>query len=192
MEAKRIVSRLLVIGLVLLITVNCRLGQVINAFNTPTPTATTTPNTVTPTPTLLPTNTPIPPDENSVVEGTLTCTYRVSAYDHSTARQYLDTGIILKQGENLAIEATGTACFDGSNKDFCNGPDGHPDFADTDLVGKIGNGEMFHIGASFQKTISNETGKLYLGFNDTDYENNSGYFDVIVIIENTPSRNCNP
>ena len=139
------------------------------------------------------TATSIPPDENSFINGVLTCTYRVNGYDHSIARQYLDTGIVLKKGENINIEATGTVCFGGSDKNFCNGPNGHPDFADnTDLVGKIGNGEMFHIGTSFRKAISNGTGKLYLGFNDTDYENNSGYFDIIVTIENSLSTNCNP
>ena len=159
---------------------------------TPTLTSTPVPPTTTSTPTSTLTNTPIPPTENSVVDGKLTCTYQVYAYDNSTAKEYLETGIDLEQGEKLIVTASGTACFGGTNMDFCNDPNGHPDFEDTDLVGKIEDGEMFHIGTSFQKTIGSETGRLYLGFHDTDYENNSGYFDVTVIVENMLFGNCNP
>lgn len=161
----------------------------------PTFTPTPVPPTATPTPTLTPTTIPTntsTPRENNVVDGKLTCTYQVRAYDHSTAKEYLKTGIDLAQGVKLIITASGRACFNGSNKEFCNDPNGHPNFDDTDLVGKIENGEMFHIGTSFNKTIDSETGRLYLGFNDTDYENNSGYFDVTVIIENILTGSCNP
>lgn len=166
----------------------CGTRVIFNPTVTSAPTQTPIPPTSTSIPTLLPTATPIPPTDKG---GTLTCTYRVSAYDHSTARQYLDTGLDINPGTNLSIEATGTACF-GPESDHCNDPNGHPDFDDTDLVGKIEGGEMFHIGSSFQKTVENEAGRLYLGFNDTDYENNSGFFDVTVTIENTRTEICNP
>ena len=58
--------------------------------------------------------------------------------------------------------------------------------------GKIENGEMFHIGTNFKRTIGSEIGRLYLGFSDTDYENNSGYFDVTVSVESILIGNCNP
>lgn len=166
----------------------CGPGQIFGPTTTPTPIPTAIPPTSTSTPTLPSTSTPMPPTDE---RGILTCTYRVSAYENSTARQYLDTGLDIKQGENLIMEATGTACF-GPESGHCNGPNGHPDFDDTDLVGKIDGSEMFHIGSSFQKTVSNEGGRLYLGFSDTDYENNSGFFDVTVTIENTLTKTCNP
>jgi hypothetical protein len=184
-----------------LILSGCGPGQIFGPTITPTPTRTPIPPTSTPTlapptftltPTLSFTDTSIPTVENSVVDGKLVCTYQVSAYDNSTAKEYLETGIDLVQDEKLIIAASGWACFDGPNMDNCNDPNGHPDFDDTDLVGKIGNGEMFHVGTSFQKTISSEIGRLYLGFYDSDYENNSGYFDVTVVVENALSGKCNP
>ena len=184
-----------------LILSGCGPGQIFGHTITPTPTqtpipptrtATPVPPTSTVSPTIIPTDTPSPPIKNSVVDGKLTCTYQVSAYDNSTAKQYLETGINLTQGEKLIVKASGTACFDGSNMNNCNGPNGHPDFDNTNLVGKIGDGGKFHIGTSFQKIIEGETGRLYLGFNDSDYENNSGYFDVTVIVENMLIGNCNP
>ncbi len=68
-----------------------RMGAIEDAPTSVTDKASTTPSTAT----------SIPPNENSFINGVLTCTYRVSAYDHSIARQYLDTGIVLKKGENL-------------------------------------------------------------------------------------------
>lgn len=158
---------------------------------TPSHTKTLVPPTFTSTPTLRSTDTPLPPTSTHAPDGKLVCTYRVSAFEHSTAKQYLDTGLNIKQGEHLVITATGIACCDTDPTVCCSGPDGHPAFDDTDLVGRIGNGDMFHIGASFQKEISeNDAGRLYLGYHDADYANNSGFFDVIVVIENTLVGNC--
>ena len=157
-------------------------------LNTSTFTPSPVPPTFTLTPIFTPTYTPTPPQPR-----TLTCTYRVSAFEHSTARQFVDTRLNMKKGETLIIKATGIACCDKNPTVCCSGPDGHPAFDDTDLVGRIGNGEMFHIGSNFQKEISgNDTGRLYLGYHDTDYENNSGFFDVTVTIENTLTGSCDP
>jgi hypothetical protein len=144
------------------------------------------PPTSAPIPTDLPTVAPILPTDEVK---TLVCTFRVGAYENSTANQLLDSGLDLRPGETLTIEATGTACFDvGLN--LCSGPNGNPDFIDTDLVGKIGDGHMFHIGSSLEMTVNEDAGRLYLGFHDNDYENNSGYFDVTITVVNTLSTTC--
>ena len=192
-------SNVLVFFLNSLILSGCGPGQLFGPTITPTPThtqilptstSTPVPPTVTLTSTLRPIDTPIPPTETGAVE--LFCVYYVNAHGNSTAKQYLDTGIDLIKGEHLVIGATGTACFDGTNMDNCNGPDGHPSFDNTDLVGKIGNGEMFHIGTSFEKVVDIETGRLYLAFNDSDFANNSGYFKVTVTINNAFAGECVP
>lgn len=156
------------------------------------PTVTTTPlqtplsPTSTPIPTDLPTAAPILPTEE--VE-TLVCNYRVSASENSTANQFLDTELDLVPGETLIFEATGTACFDvGLN--LCTGPNGDSAFIDTDLVGKISDGQVFHIGSSLEKTVNDEVGRLYLAFHDNDFENNSGYFDVTITIFNSLTKSC--
>lgn len=137
-------------------------------------------------PTDLPTSAPILPTEE--VEP-LVCNYRVNARDNSLAKQFLDTGLDLVAGETLIIKATGTACFD-VQLNLCASPDGNPDFFDTDLIGKIGDGHLFHIGSNLEKTVSDEVGRLYLAFHDNDYENNSGYFDVTVTIQNSQTGVC--
>jgi len=153
---------------------------------TPTPFLTPLPPTSTPNPTDLPAAAPILPTDE--VEP-LICTYRVSASENSTAKQFLDSGLVLVPGETLIIEATGTACFDvGLN--LCTGPNGNPDFIDTDLVGKIGDGHMFHIGSSLEMTVNDEVGRLYMAFHDNDFENNSGYFDVTVTVVNSHTKIC--
>lgn len=161
---------------------NVNLGPTVTSTSAQTPILPTS----TPIPTLPPTATSFLPTEELVA---LVCTYRVSASENSTARQFLDTGLDIKDGETLIIKAAGTACFD-IGPAFCTGPDGNSAFIDTDLVGKLGDGQMFHIGSSFQELVSNEAGKLYLGFHDNDYDNNSGFFDVTVTIENTLADTC--
>ncbi|MEA5078218.1 MAG: hypothetical protein VB013_06570 [Anaerolineaceae bacterium] len=153
---------------------------------TSTPVHPPLPPTSTPIPTDLPTTTPILPTEK--VEP-LVCNYRVSAVENSLAKQFLDTGLDLVAGETLNIKATGTACFD-VQLNLCASPDGNPDFFDTDLIGKIGDGNVFHIGSSLEKPVSDEVGRLYLAFHDNDYENNSGYFDVTVTIVNSQTGVC--
>jgi len=153
---------------------------------TSTPVQTPLPPTSTPIPTDLPTVAPILP--TAEVEP-LVCTYRVSAYENSTANQFLDTGLDLVSGQTLFIEATGTACFD-VQLNLCSGPNGNSDFIDTDLVGKIGDGPMFHIGSSLEKIVENEVGRLYLAFHDNDFENNNGYFDVTITSTNSLAKNC--
>jgi len=163
--------------------------QPISLPNVPTPEA----RINSASPTLEVTSTLIPPTDtvNPPVAGnTLTCTYKVDAKEYSTARQYLDTGMMITAGSTLVIKASGTACFD-EDHDHCGGPDGHPEFVDTDLVGKIGDGGMFHIGSDFSKTVS-EGGRLYLGYHDNDFLNNSGYFEVKVTFENSPTGSCGP
>lgn len=163
-------------------------GTYVPPAPTITPTHTQTPlsPTYTPIPTDLPTTAPVLPTD--VVE-TLVCTYRVDANENSTAKQFLDTGLDLVPGENLIVEATGTACFD-VQLNLCTGPNGNPNFIDTDLVGEIGDGDMFHIGSSLEKTVNNEDGRLYMAFHDNDFENNSGFFVVTITIINSHTKIC--
>lgn len=144
------------------------------------------PPTQTPIPTDLPTTAPILPTEQLEP---LVCTYRVDARDNSLAKQFLDTGLDLVSGETLIINASGTACFD-VQLNLCASPDGNPDFFDTDLVGKIGDGNIFHIGSSLEKPLTDDVGRLYLAFHDNDYDNNTGYFDVTVTLLNSATNTC--
>jgi len=105
-----------------------------------------------------------------------------------------NTGLFLNQGDLFALIATGIAAE--SPAGMAGGgrtPDGRGDSASTGpdalapnlpasiyaLVGKIGTdlGDEFLVGSSFSG-VANDTGFLYLGFNDTSYRDNLGFFTV--------------
>jgi hypothetical protein len=107
---------------------------------------------------------------------------------------WVDTGIILNEGDLFALTATGIAA--ASPADMESGghsPDGYPEGNPADcsgciadipgsryaLVAKIGTdlGDEFVVGSSFSGT-ANDTGPLYLGFNDNHYFDNLGFFTV--------------
>ncbi|MGA1842466.1 MAG: LamG-like jellyroll fold domain-containing protein [bacterium] len=108
----------------------------------------------------------------------------VDAYKNSTANQWLDTGIDLSIGTELNITAAGTACHGDINY-YCFGPNGNDSlgilFGFGSLVGKIGNGDIFFIGTSYHEVLDS-SGRLYLGYYDSDYSNNTGGFEVAVNI----------
>jgi hypothetical protein len=104
------------------------------------------------------------------------------------------TGLFLNQGDLFALVASGIAAPSPAGMaEGGFGPDGRGDAASSGpnalapnlaasiyaLVGKIGTdlGDEFLVGSSFAAT-ANRTGILYLGFNDTSYRDNLGFFTV--------------
>ena len=104
-----------------------------------------------------------------------------------------NTGLFLNEGDQFALTATGIASVspahaanggstpdgDGGNVDIGLAPTARLPGSRYALVGKIGTeleGE-FLVGSSFSG-VANDTGFLYLGFNDTHYFDNSGFFTV--------------
>jgi hypothetical protein len=102
--------------------------------------------------------------------------------DNSFAFSWLDTRMYVKKGDQITITASGTAC-NGENS--CAGPEGNPDYGLYNgcqigsLIARIDSGESFCVGENFQMTAQ-ESGLLYLSYNDTDYLNNAGEFNVTV------------
>lgn len=113
------------------------------------------------------------------------------------------TGLFLNQGDLFALTATGIAAE--SPAGMAGGgrtPDGRGDQASSSdhflapnipasiyaLVGKIGTdlGDEFLVGSSFFGA-ANDTGFLYLGFNDTSYRDNLGFFTVSTTAVPEPS-----
>ena len=101
-----------------------------------------------------------------------------------------NTGLFLSLGDIFALTATGIAAE--SPAGMAGGgrtPDGDGGacggcIADIPnsryaLVGKIGTdlGDEFFVGSSFLD-VANDTGLLYLGFNDNNYNDNLGFFTV--------------
>jgi hypothetical protein len=116
----------------------------------------------------------------------------VNAYYNSTAITggWLDTGLDLVAGEQLIIYASGIGCR-SKDSPYCLGPDGEKNSPYNgcyagELVGKIGAGTMICIGSSYNATVL-QSGRLFLAYNDSDYLNNSGGFNVCINANQTPS-----
>ena len=109
-----------------------------------------------------------------------TQSFEVFAKDNSTAFQSedasaLDTGLMFNSGDALQVTATGTwnggGCGDvGPDGTNCWSSQGMNAFS---LVGRVGNGDYFEIGSSYNGTTS-ASGNLYLAFLDSDSYNNTG------------------
>jgi hypothetical protein len=80
------------------------------------------------------------------------------------------------------------------------GPDGDPDpnlpaFYDVipaanhaALIGRIGHGEPFVVGARSTFDVQDDFGgRFYLGINDNGVDNNSGHFTATVTVDHSPN-----
>lgn len=101
---------------------------------------------------------------------------------------WTDAGITVNQGDRVLFQASGQISY-GRGSDQTATPDGGADRrANTPvqsvpvgaLIGKIDNGAPFGIGRQSQPLPMNASGRLMLGVNDSDYSDNSGFFDVVV------------
>jgi hypothetical protein len=109
-------------------------------------------------------------------------------------REWLDTGVDLLQGDTLSITAEGTIHYTSAKT--C-GPDGgertwgdllralHVNDAGRGaligLIGQPGVARAFFIGSRGEFKVE-QTGRLYLGINDDNYQNNEGSYQVHVEI----------
>ena len=101
-------------------------------------------------------------------------------------RAWTDTGLVVRAGERIAFSTDGTVTF-GAN--MTAGPDGNKDFPPNrsypvpsmsvgGLIGRVGNGQPFPIGSTRTPIDMPNDGRLYLGVNDDQLQDNSNAFDV--------------
>jgi hypothetical protein len=105
------------------------------------------------------------------------------------------TGITVSRGERLTINANGqikyaaaneaSATPNGSNERSPDNP--LPNVSTGTLIGRIGNGQPFAIGAQTQLQAP-AAGQLFLGINDTHMPDNSGSFNVEIQRANVRTR----
>ena len=108
--------------------------------------------------------------------------------DVEAAQDWTDTGIVVGSGDLLSIhylsgewspwpggsyDAIGSG---GDPRCRCNVMDGVSHAA---LIGKIGDTPPFLVGEAYRHSVG-ESGTLYLGINDVDVYDNSGYLEVEV------------
>jgi hypothetical protein len=100
-----------------------------------------------------------------------------------------DTGITLKSGDMVTFRTTGQVNF-GETAGQTAGPDGNPAAHSSNypisglpagaLIGKVGNRAPFGIGSNAAPIRMPARGRLFLGVNDNEINDNSGYFSVVV------------
>jgi hypothetical protein len=108
--------------------------------------------------------------------------FSVSAQDRWTS-----TGLTVRRGEPLTINASGEIRFGGgenmkatpSGSSDSNRENPLPDVPTGTLIGRVGNGQPFVIGN--QKSVqAPAAGQLFLGINDSNLSDNQGSYQVEV------------
>ena len=108
----------------------------------------------------------------------------------SATDRWTDTGLTVRAGDSISIEANGSIQMSGNRRDTAapagsgrNAPGALVSNAPAGvLIGRIGNGAPFAIGA--RRTVrAPVSGRLFLGVNDDYLDDNSGQFEATVTIE---------
>lgn len=102
-----------------------------------------------------------------------------------------DTGIDVEQGDRVTITATGTVQTSKGTPSRDSQPEGKPGeefgnnvipgVAHGALIGMIGNGAPFSVGARFTGAAP-AAGRLFLGVNDKGIENNDGSYTAVITV----------
>ena len=103
--------------------------------------------------------------------------------------QWTDTNIDLRSGENVYFEASGEIRWGPNRRASPRGEQNSPNNAarpmpnrpGASLIGRIGNStEFFFIGDDREAIRVRNSGRLFLGINDDNLQDNTGYFTVLV------------
>jgi len=103
-------------------------------------------------------------------------------------RGWTDTGITVRRGQRVSFNTTGQVAFRSGGD--ATGPDGNfnedrngtpvPAAGVGALIGRVGNGAPFPIGANNQAITMPAAGRLFLGINDANTGDNSGNYSVVI------------
>lgn len=110
----------------------------------------------------------------------------------SARQRWTDTGVDLREGDLISLTATGRILFSPSRGDVAAPGGAQGSLATGDaplpreqigaLLGRIGNGEAFVVGESLDSLYISRSGRLFLTVNDDILRDNSGAFQVSVVI----------
>jgi len=109
----------------------------------------------------------------------------------SATDRWTDTGLTVRAGDSISIDADGTIQMSGDRGDTAapagsrrNAPGALVRNAPAGmLIARIGNGAPFAVGAHRTITRAPASGRLYLGVNDDYLDDNNGQFNATVSIE---------
>jgi hypothetical protein len=103
-------------------------------------------------------------------------------------QRWTDTGLIVQPGERISFSTNGTIEF---GRGMTTGPDGDKNLGARPgyvlrnmpvggLMGRVGNSAPYAIGSTSTPITMPTGGRLFLGVNDDDYQDNTGGYDVNV------------
>lgn len=109
-----------------------------------------------------------------------------------SASGWQSTGLYVRPGDRFYIFADGVGFYSSGSQiqdmTFVGQPSGAGDYSPATsveglgLVAKVGDGSAFGVSSAFVRPSSPWSGELRLGFNDTQHDDNRGYFVVGVIV----------
>lgn len=113
---------------------------------------------------------------------------RERTVDVSATRPATDTGIDVRRGQEIRIEASGKVRWGPDRRDGPNGEGGNhynpnrpmPNRAGAALIGRIGRGDDWFFVGEGETIRAREAGRLYLAVNDDVLQDNSGSFRVMI------------
>jgi len=109
----------------------------------------------------------------------------------SALERWTDTGLTVRAGDAITIEANGRVQMSGNRNDTA-GPAGSRrnapgalvrDAAAGTLIARIGNGTPFAVGERRAIARAPVSGRLYLSVNDDYLDDNAGAFEALVTID---------
>jgi hypothetical protein len=108
----------------------------------------------------------------------------------SATERWTDTGLTVRAGDSVSVEADGTIQMSGDRGDTAEPAGGRRNAPEAlvrnaragTLIARIGNGAPFAVGARRTIARAPTSGRLYLGVNDDYLEDNEGQFNAIVSI----------
>ena len=114
---------------------------------------------------------------------------------------WTNSGLVVRRGQRLRITASGRVSLgkDSTGKDIWSTPDGWPNRPDRDklmrnqptggLIAVIGddNDDFIFVGRS-RDFVAQRDGVLFLGVNEGNLSDNSGFFEVVIEAETSNTR----
>jgi hypothetical protein len=114
----------------------------------------------------------------------------IGAIQVNANQPWTDAGVTVNRGDRVAFSTTGQITIRQNSRDMI-GPDGSAtenragapvqSIGVGGLIGRIGTGAPFAIGANSQPISMPASGRLYLGVNDAGVGDNSGAFVVTIV-----------
>jgi len=114
---------------------------------------------------------------------------RSKTVDLDAAERWIDTGLVIRNGQDIMFSCSGSINIDSKTTVFQDGElnlvwnkmKTMPTQPTGALIARVGeDGSPFYVGNNRAPMRISREGKLYVGINDFDFSDNSGSFRVVI------------